>query len=379
MAPPTESTITNLNVVGALPPELFGRLLGIGPSSEAVSGGQSPDAYDGMVHSVSLHAGRTPSYRSRWIITDFVAHRLGIDPSPGPRNNGPDIIASNVVAFGDSILALGDDSLAYELAPDLNTLRRVDLAGQLRRVGANPKRDPVTGDLHLLAVDATGAQAHVVVSSGAHTRTSRNLDGAPARISDLAISRDCIVFGSDGFVGVARRGTDAHVSWIATGQDAPYLVCAHDIGDTIIVFSMTPALERWTLHAPSATMRREVLDSTPQKFARANSQCAYECAEFLWSTTDVSVDKHDLASTSKASHFFERGQPSDLVFVADPSRPHDVDGGWLVGFVHHLGADETEVVVLDAADIAGRRIATIAIPRHIPRGLHSAWIPFTHP
>jgi carotenoid cleavage dioxygenase-like enzyme len=107
------------------------------------------------------------------VITDAVAKRLGINQSPGPRNTGPDIVASNIVVFGGSILALGDGSLAYELTSDLDTLRRVDLAGQSRGLSAYPKRDPVTGDLHVLAIAANGAHSHVVVSSGAFTRTSR--------------------------------------------------------------------------------------------------------------------------------------------------------------------------------------------------------------
>ncbi len=191
------------------------------------------------------------------MITDAVAKRLGSDPSPGPRNTGPDVVASNIVAFGGSILALGDGSLAYELTRDLDTLRRVDLAGQSRGLAAYPKRDPITGDLHLLAVGANGAQAHVVVSSGALTRTSRPIleHRTGSRIWRSPATASC------------SWPTASSVSRLATARvasrgsrpvlDAPDLVHAHDVGDTVVVYAVTPSLERWTLHPASATVHRD--------------------------------------------------------------------------------------------------------------------------
>ena len=82
-----------------------------------------------MVHAVSLDAGRAISYRNRWITTDAVAQQLAVEPTPGPRTVGDDVVAANLIAFGTSILAFGDGALAYELSARLDTIRRVDLAG----------------------------------------------------------------------------------------------------------------------------------------------------------------------------------------------------------------------------------------------------------
>jgi carotenoid cleavage dioxygenase-like enzyme len=300
----TEFTITDLKVVGTLPVGLSGQLL-------TISGAEPVGLLDRVVHAVELHAGSAISYRSRRVATDAV----------------------NIVAFGGSILVLGNNTLAYELMSDLNTLRRVDLAGQFRGITPYPKRDPITGDLHVLTVAAPGAQAHVVVFSRAHTRTSRDLIEAPAPIGDLAITRDCIVFAAEGFVGIAPRCADARVTWIATELRASYLLSAHDIGDIVVVYAVTPALERWVVHASSATLHREVLDPMPPR-------------------------------------------PSDLVLVADSSRQSDPESGWHVGFVPPRGG-ETDFVVLNTADIASPVIATITIPRRIPPGLHSTWVSST--
>ena len=371
-----ETTITGLHVQGTLPRGLSGRLLAIGPSVNANSSGiDMRDAHDGMVHSVHLHAGRALSYRSRWVLTTSVARRLRIDSPPGPRNTGPDIVASNIVAFGGSILALGEGSLSHELTPELDTLRRVDLAGQSRGIAAFPKRDPITGGLHILTVAPTGTQAHVVVSSGALTRTSRTLDAAPAQIADLAITRDRIVLAADGYIGVMPRGADTHTTWISTGLESSRLVHAHDVGDSVVVYAMTPSLERWTLQASSATLHREVLDRTQRRFARTSDHPLVGAPRFLWTTGDGTADKHHLETMKHLRYFFPSGQPGDLVFVDDATRPDDADGGWLVGFAHGQAPDETDLVVLDAAGLAP--IASVRIHRRIPDAAHCTWVPST--
>jgi carotenoid cleavage dioxygenase len=358
MPPSAEPTLTDLAIEGTLPAELSGQLMGIGPDFDGTKTLRI-DANDAVVHSVHVHAGRAMSYRRGHVLT------------------GPDVVASNIVAFGGSILALGDGSLAYELTPDLHALRRVDLAGQSRGVAAYPKRDPLTGALHIVAASDTGAQAHVVVSSGALTRMSRSID-APGRIRDLAITRDRVVFVADGFAGVTPRDGEAHVTWMTTRVAAPYLIHAHDVGERVIVYAITTALERWTLHAASAVVDREVLDPTPRQFAHTNDSRVGEPPGCLWTTSDLTADKYDLPTSTRVRHTFRTDcQPGDLVFVADDARRGDADGGWLVGFVHHGSGDGTDLVVLDAADIAGPAIATVRIPRRVPRGLRCTWIPST--
>lgn len=378
-----DTTLTELTVEGELPEALCGRLMGIGSDADVHGSGPHPTgADDGIVHSVHLDAGRCMSYRNRLVVTDAVARRLGKELTPGPRNRGADAVTSNIVAFGGLILALGDGTLAHELASDLGTVRRVDLAGLSRGLSAYPKRDPATGDLHLVAnVDAeAGDHVYVVVSSGAFTRTTRLIVGSPNPIKDLAITCDRVVFVTVGFVGVASRSIDAPITWVGTGVDAPYLVHAHDVGETTIIYTVTPSLERWTLDAVSTTVQRDVLDPTPRRFARTTDRPVDVAPRFLWTTSGGTADKHDLAATRCARHVFgPRRLPGDLVFVADAARSGGADGGWLVGFVHPASGSGTDLVVLDAADIARPAIATVHISRRIPRGLHSTWIPTTPP
>ena len=332
-----------LDVHGNVPPALSGRMVGIDR--------------DGTVHSVETR-GRRVSYRSRLLRTDDVLR--------------------HVVAFGGTILACGVDSPAYELSRDLDTLRRVDLAGQARVLAVHPRHDPVTRELHLVARAADGGQAHVVVSAGALTRHNRPLLDTPCRIEGLALTRDHVVLLADGCVGVAAREGAALTTWIATHVAAPHPVHAHESGDNVVLTALTPSLERWTMHAGSGITQRDVLDETPWRAAHV-VDVVDGVPRFVWTTGDTTTGQHDLADPLHARHSTRRHSPGDFVMVPDVTRSAIADGGWLVGFVQDASGTSSELRVVDAADIAGPAIATARLPRPIPRGLRCAWIPSVEP
>ena len=164
-----------------------------------------------------------------------------------------------------------------------------------------------------------------MVSAGALTRTTRTIAAPPAPVNDLAITRDRVVFVADGFAGVTSRAREANITWLPTRVDEARLVCAHDVGDTVVVAALTPSLERWTLApASSPAVAREVLDPAP----------------------------HHYVTTAG---------------------PHQ--SGWLVGHIHDESTGLTELVVRDAADITLPAVVTVRVPGRIPRGLHTTWIP----
>jgi len=372
-----ETTITNLRVAGKLPAALSGHYMRIGPNRiDAVSRPADWAGGEGMVHAVSLDAGRAISYRNRWITTDEVAQKLAVEPTPGPRPVGDDVIAADLIGFGSSILAFGDGALAYELSARLDTVRRVDLAGAGRSLVAHSKVDPHTGQLHLLTHASIGSQLHVTVSRGALTRTIRSIDDAPSRIRELELTRDDVVLVADGFLGVAARaGADTRPIWFEIDTESCHIACAHAHGETVMAYVTGPSLVRWTLDRRAATAHSEVLDPAVQAFATRNWRRRGCAQAFLWTVGAGMARKHDLVTGGRRWHDFGEGRtPGELVFVADPDRSSTEDGGWLVGFVHHDAGDRTEFVVLDAESIEQPAVATVHIPRRVPTGAHGTWI-----
>jgi len=337
--PPAEHL--DVQVRGSVPVGLSGRLLGIGR--------------DGIVHSLVIGPGRPAWYQTQ---------RLGTEAS-----------VRNVLEFGGTILAFGDDAPAHELSAGLDAFRAVDLAGHGRLLVPFPKRDPVTDELHLVARARDGAQSHVVVTAGALTRRDRPILDVSRRITDLALTADRVVFVAPGIVGIAPREGEARTRCFATGAPAPHPVHAHDAGDTVVLFVLTPMLERWTLHVGAGTTRREVLDPTPRRFAHASDGDAGGAPRWVWTTGDETIRGHDLVAARRTHHDLRPWVPGDFVVAADAARPDGVDGGRLIALVHGPSDTATELRVFDAADVTRPAVATVGIPRPVPPGLRCTWIP----
>jgi carotenoid cleavage dioxygenase-like enzyme len=372
-----ETTITNLRVAGELPAALLGQYMRIGPNridTESLPADWADG--EGMVHAVTLAAGRAISYRNRWITTDAVAQKLAVDPTPGPRGVGDDVIAANLITFGSCIFAFGDGALAYELNARLDTVRRVDLAGAGRSLVADCKVDSHTGQLHLLTSGSVGSQLHVAVSRGALTRTIRSIDDAPSRIRQIELTSDEVVLVADGFVGVAARaGVDMKPVWFEIDTDARRITAAYAHGDTVVAYSTGPSFVRWTLDRRAAIAHSEVLDPAVQAIATSNWRRRGAAQDFLWTVGAGTAHKHDLVTGQHGWHDFGDGRtPGELVFVADPDRSGAADGGWLVGFVHDEAGEKTEFVVLDAQSIERPAVAIVHIPRRVPTGARATWI-----
>ena len=101
----------------------------------------------------------------------------------------------------------------------------------------------------------------------------------------------------------------------------------------------------------------------------------------MWTVTaagGTEVYQHDLRTGDRTAHDLGPGRhPGAMTFVPDPTRLHREDGGWLVGFAHDDNRNEADLIVLDASAIDHPPVATVAIPRRIPNGLHGTWIPAT--
>ncbi len=84
-----EKTALDLEVQGAIPPELRGLYLRNGPNPRS---GESPHWFfgDGMVHGVALADGKAKWYRNRWVRTrPYLEGGESGDPDPTRRQRGP--------------------------------------------------------------------------------------------------------------------------------------------------------------------------------------------------------------------------------------------------------------------------------------------------
>ncbi len=426
-----EKTIERLDVTGTIPPGLDGRYLRIGPNPIAAD----PASYhwftgDGMVHGVALKDGEALWYRNRWIKSRSVAAALGVPAAPGPRHGGFDTVNTNVLGIAGRTFALVEaGSYPVELSETLDeqTFNPFDdtLAGSFT---AHPHRDPLSGEHHAIAYEATNPNEirHVVLSPEGHV--VREVPIAVAHgpsIHDCAItaryavildlpvtfSMKAMIAGHrfpyswnpqhQARVGLLPRdgGNDdviwceidpAYVFHVANAFDAPDGTVVMDVVAYATMFAesrqgpdASGQFERWTIDPVTKSVARRVIDADKQEFPRPDERrfgqpyrYAYTMAlpADSFAIADTRLFKHDLESGTRETHDFGPGRhPGEFVFVP----AHDdagEDEGWLIGLVVDLPHETTDLVILNARDFAGEPQASIRIPHRVPPGFHGNWV-----
>jgi len=429
-----EVTATDLVVRGRLPAALTGHFVRNGPNPVvAPTGPYSWFGGDGMLHIVELDRGRARSYRNRWVRTPRVAHALG-EPGPaGPLSyTGIDLSNTSTARLGPTLLSLTEGAPPYVVTTDGATVGRTDLGGALTHgLSAHAKHDPVTDEVHQVGYAVTGspyAVWQVIDASGRVTRTvpldlpapvmihTATLTPLHVLVYDLPVVFDLRLVAQGWSVpfrwdpthqarlGVLDR-TTGNVTWI----DLPPLYVFHDAGahDTatgLVVDLVTyprmfatdlggpinepNRLERWTVDTTAGTVDRAVLDDRPQEFPRVAPGTFGRANRFTYA---VGAHRGDLAAAFGPGNAVVRHDhwtgvttrwspgpcrsSAEAVFVADPERQGVEDGGWLLAFVHDPASDGSELVVLDAEDLASGPVASVALPQRVPVGFHGNWFP----
>jgi carotenoid cleavage dioxygenase len=86
------------------------------------------------------------------------------------------------------------------------------------------------------------------------------------------------------------------------------------------------------------------------------------------------VVKYDTETGATDRHWFGPGRWGSEAPFAPRAGGTAEDDGWLVSFVHDEGEDRSEVVVLDASDLAAGPVARVVLPARVPIGFHATWV-----
>ncbi|MFT4098854.1 MAG: carotenoid oxygenase family protein [Rhodoblastus sp.] len=426
-----ELTLEELEVTGAIPRELDGRYLRIGPNPA----NPDPKGYhwfsgDGMVHGLALRDGKALWYRNRWIRSKAVAEATGLPAAPGPRHIF-DTVNTNVVGIAGRAWALVEaGSYPVSLSDTLEEQAYERFGDTLQgSFTAHPHRDPLTGEFHGICYEGPDMNKirHVVVS--AEGRVVRELpvgvEHGPS-IHDCAITQRYVVildlpvtFSVKALLGghkfpyrwnrehkarvglLPRNGGADEIVWI----DCPPVYIFHvanayddSNGDVVIdscVYETMFAgetggpdgrnlgLQRWTIDPRAKTIDVRTIDSTPQEFPRPDERrfgqpyryaftMALPDGDFAIARTQLF--KHDLETGKREVHDFGANRhPGEFVFAPRSDDAPEGDG-WLIGLVVDMNDETTELVIIDATKFEEEPIARVKIPHRVPPGFHGNWV-----
>ena len=428
-----EKTLSNLTVTGAIPAELDGRYVRIGPNPQFAEGkGHHWFAGDGMVHGIKLKGGRAEWYRNRYIRSNALEAASGIKAAPGPRRGMGDTVNTNVIQVAGKTLALVEaGSYPAELTEELETSTYSDFGGGLAgSFTAHPHEDPATGEFHAICYDAGNPKqiTHVALD-----RTGRVLRELPVPVEDGPSIHDCAVtrnyvvifdlpvtfsfkslIGGHKFpyrwnrdhrarVGLLRRDGDAgdltwhdveaaYVFHVANSfeDEAGRVVidaCPYETmfdGDVGGPVGRNLGLERWTIDPAGGQVERLTIDPRPQEFPRPDERYFARPYRYVWSMGLPSSDadafvgpapliRHDLAEkTFAVRDLGAHAVLGEFVFVA--RAPDAAEGdGWVMGYVIDRQSGTTDLAILDAGTLED--VARVHVPHVIPPGFHGNWLP----
>ncbi len=430
----SELTLEDLAVTGTIPPGLSGRYLRMGANPVSPDpAGHHWFLGDGMVHGFALHDGKVLWYRNRWIRSKLAAAALGRTPAPGPRRGRNDTVNTNIVDIGGRAFAVVEaGSFPVELSETLEDQSYNPFDGTLAgSFSGHPHRDPLTGEHHAIAYDGNiwDSVRHVVV--GEAGRVVRDVAvavqhgpcihdcGFTARfvvVFDMPVTFSMrAVLGGHAFpyrwnpahqarVGLLpRAGGGDSVIWCDVDPCFVFHVAnAFDRADGQVVLDVIAydtmfasalggldalgRLERWTVDPVRRSVIRVVLDETPQEFPRIDDRRFGQDYRYAY-TVSVPPDgntqlagatqiyKHDLMAGTRAVHDFGQGHvPGEFIFVPAGADAGE-DEGWLVGLVIDTQDEATDLVILDALDLAASPVASVRLPHRIPPGFHGNWFP----
>ena len=428
-----ERTLTDLAVTGAIPAELDGRYVRIGPNPYyADPKGHHWFTGDGMVHGIRLKDGRAEWYRNRYIRSNTLAAASGLAAAPGPRRGVGDTVNTNVIQVAGKTLALVEaGSYPAELSDQLETTTYSDFGGGLAgSFTAHPHEDPATGEFHAICYDAGSPNriTHVALD-----RTGRVLRELPIEvrngpsIHDCALTRNYVLIfdlpvtfsmkaliGGHKFpyrwnrehrarVGLLRRDGDAsdlswhdvlpayvfHVANSYEDETGRVVIdaCAYETmfdGDAGGPAGRNLGLERWTIDPAGGPVERRTLDPAPQEFPRPDERYFARPYRYAWAMGLPADDgdafvgpapliRHDLQSGARITRDFgEHAVLGEFVFVPRSAEAPEGDG-WVMGYVIDRASQSTDLAILDAATLED--VARVHVPHVIPPGFHGNWLP----
>ncbi|MCG8591844.1 MAG: carotenoid oxygenase family protein [Proteobacteria bacterium] len=291
---------------------------------------------------------------------------------------------------------------------------------------AHPKFDPETGEMLFFGYSPIPPflQYHVVDASGKLVRSMDIEVPFPSMVHDFITTRDHVIFpifpavfdlsrmetGDLPIVWEPDRGTHIgimprdggpeDVVWLDSDPcyvfhpmnaytDANRIVaevCRHPV---LPLFDTDgegpPILTRWEIDLAGGTVKESALDDCPSEFPRLDERYAgldYRHGYAAGSdrpdgetALPEAIVHFDLKTGKRMSHKLDPGCAcGEPIFVPRSADAPEGDG-FLLATVYRGETNRSEVVVLDAQNVADAPLARVKLPHRVPYGFHGNWRP----
>jgi carotenoid cleavage dioxygenase len=140
----------------------------------------------------------------------------------------------------------------------------------------------------------------------------------------------------------------------------------------------TAYLARFTIDLKKPSIQLKYLGQNPGEFPRFDERFNGYAYRYLYMSSQGKLDSffdqimhYDLRQEKTTVHEFGDDIPTEPVFVPRSAEEGD---GYLLVVVYRVREDRSDVVILDAKDVAAKPLAVIKIPHRIPFGFHGNFV-----
>ncbi len=432
-----EVTLTDLEVKGAIPPELSGRYFRNGANPQT---GFSDHWFsgDGMVHGIEVNNGKAQWYRNRYVRTPMHANPdkarmdLYLNPETLAFDHNVSTANTHVIGHAGKILALEEGSFPYELTQQIDTVGPHTYDGKLTTaMTAHPKVCAETGELLFFGYSSMPPYLvyHRATADGQLVQSTEITVNGPTMMHDFVVSRNYSIFmdlpmvfdmelamsggmpirWSDDYparMGVMpRAGSDADVQWFDVNPCYVFhTLNAHEVGDEVVITGCrikelwrqssdigfddgsgedsAPMMWEWRLNRATGKVSERQIDDRGSEFPRVPDSLVGLKSRFGYTMGMAepgdagTVFKYDMDINggTRTEHVFPVGHvPGEPSFVPAAGATNE-DDGYLMTYVYAGDTDTSYLVMLDASNVAADPVAEIHLPRRVPTGFHGSWI-----
>jgi carotenoid cleavage dioxygenase-like enzyme len=144
---------------------------------------------------------------------------------------------------------------------------------------------------------------------------------------------------------------------------------------------LQPMPWKWTFNLGTGKMTSEQVDDVPGEFPRMNNRFLGRRSRFGWVPRIAraptlqfdALTRYDADGGPTRVHEYGQGRVAGESVFAPRADGTDEDDGWMLSFVQEPDGSASRVRVLDARSMD--KLADIHLPRRVPFGFHTAWVP----
>jgi carotenoid cleavage dioxygenase-like enzyme len=152
---------------------------------------------------------------------------------------------------------------------------------------------------------------------------------------------------------------------------------------TIGFLRLAPRLHRWTLDLKNGTVREEQLDDVFAEFPRMDNRVLGRPSRYSYSgrfghigtLRFDAIIKHDTATGQRATYVFPDGCFAGEPTFAPRLGSTGEDDGYVLTFLEDDRDGHSALGIFDARRLEAGPIGTVRMPRRVPTGYHTWWVP----